>query len=215
VDIVKAFTYFTEDEKWQNKVIITLILGVIPVVNLAVVGWMLDLIRNMLDGIERPMPDWDNLGGQIGDRLMAGLMTVIAGVIYMAPLIVFSICFGIVMAAADSRFLGFVFSLIAIAYAALAWMPLSVGMMRYARTRDFSAYTDFARNLRLAREHLSTLIVLAVFVFVVGVILGIVGSIPCVGWLVAWVSVGVNAIVTGHLTGQAAVQIANDSKGAA
>ncbi len=215
MDIAKAFTYFQEDENWQNKVIITLVLGLIPIVNLAVIGWMLDLIRNMLDGQERPMPDWDNLGGQIGDRLMAGLMTVIAGVIYMAPLIVFAICFGIVMAAADSRFLSFLFSLIALAYAAIAWMPLSVGMMRYARTRNFSAFTDFARNIRLAREHLSTLIVLAVFVFVVGVILSIVGNIACVGWLVSLLAVGLNAIITGHLTGQAAVQMAKDSQGAA
>ncbi len=207
MDIARAFTYITEDENWQNKAVVTIILGLIPIVNLAVVGWMLDLIRNMLDGYEKPMPDWNDLGGQIGDRLMAGLMTAIAGFFYMLPLIAFSICFGIVMAALDSSFVGLLFSLIAIAYAAVAWLPLSIGMIRYSRTRNFSAYTDFARNIALAREHLSTLVVLAVFVFVVGIILGIVTSIPCIGWIIGLASVGINAIIVGHLVGQAALLI--------
>lgn len=215
MDIARAFTYVTDDENWQNKVIITLILGLIPILNLAVIGWMMDLIRNMLDGYENPMPDWDNLGSQIGDRLVAGLMTAIAGVVYLLPLIAFAICFGIVLAATDSGFFSFIFSIISIAYGALVWMPLSIGMMRYSRTRNFSHYMDFSRNINLAREHLSTLIVLAVFVFVVGIILGVIGNIPCVGWLVALLSVGINAIITGHLTGQAAVQIANETAGTA
>lgn len=215
MDIARAFTYITEDENWQNKVVVTIVLGLIPIVNLAVVGWMLDLIRNMLDGHEKPMPDWDNLGSQIGERIMAGLMTAIAGFIYMLPLIAFSICFGITMAALDSGFVGLLFSLIAIAYAAVMWMPLSIGMMRYSRTRDFSAYTDFARNIALAREHLSTLVVLAAFVFVVGLILGIVTGIPCIGWLVGLAAVGINAIITGHLTGQAAVLITQAGSGEA
>ncbi|MBN2472931.1 MAG: hypothetical protein JXN59_19570, partial [Anaerolineae bacterium] len=130
-------------------------------------------------------------------------------------LIAFSVCFGLVMAALDSNIIGLLFSLIAIVYAAIVWMPLSIGMIRYSRTRQFSAYTDFARNIALAREHLSTLVVLAVFVFVVGLVLGIVTSIPCVGWLVGLVSVGINAIVTGHLTGQAAVLITQAGGGEA
>ena len=211
MDIARAFTYVTEDENWQNKVIITLILGLIPIVNLAVIGWMLDLIRNMLDGYEKPMPDWDNLGSQIGDRLVAGLMTVIAGFLYSLPLLAFAICFGIVVAATDSGFFRLIFGLISIAYAALVWMPLSIGMMRYSRTRDFSHYMAFTRNIQLAREHLSTLIVLAVFVFAVGIVLGIIGNIPCIGWLIGLLSIGINAIVTGHLTGQAAVAIAQAS----
>lgn len=215
MDIARAFTYVTEDENWQNKVIITLILGLIPIVNLAVIGWMLDLIRNMLDGYEKPMPDWDDLGSQIVDRIVAGLMTAIAGFIYMLPLLVFAICFGIVIATTESGFFNLIFGLVAIAYGALAWMPISIGMMRYSRTRNFSHYMAFSRNISLAREHLSTLIVLAVFVFAVGIVLGIIGNIPCIGWLFGLLSVGINAIVVGHLTGQAAVQIANDSSGAA
>ncbi|GAB4575578.1 MAG: hypothetical protein Kow0077_27770 [Anaerolineae bacterium] len=214
MDIAKAFTYVTEDENWQNKVIITLVLGLIPVVNLAVVGWMLDLIRNMLDGVAHPMPDWDDLGGQITDRFIAGLMTVIAVVIYMIPFLVLAVCFGALVAISDSGFLQIIFSILTAIYVALIWMPLSIGMMRYSRTRQFSAYTDLSRNINLAREHLSTLIVLAVFVFVVGIVLGIIGSIPCIGWLINLLSVGVNAIVTGHLTGQAAVEISRAARGA-
>jgi hypothetical protein len=214
MDIARAFTYVTEDENWQNKVLLTLIIGVIPIVNLAAVGWMLDLIRNMLSGAPYPMPDWDDLSSQFVDRWVAGLMTALAGLLYIIPLIVINIVIGIGGAIIDApRLVGLCTSLLGVIYFAVIWMPLSIAMMRYSSTRDFSHYLQFTRNIQLVQEHMSVLIVLAVVVFVIGFILGLIGNIPCIGWLITLFSVGVNAIVVGHLTGQAAIQIKNRSQG--
>ncbi len=213
MDIAHAFTYVTEDENWQNKTIITLLVSVIPLINLAAIGWMLDLISNMLDGKKQPMPDWDDLGNQFVDRWSRGLMVAIAAVIYIVPLIVVAICLGILVAALGSGLLRVLISLVATAYVALMWLPLSIGMMRYARTRDFNHFLQFSRNIALAQEHLSTLIVLAVFVFIVGIVINVLGNLPCIGWLISLAAIGVNTIVVGHLTGQAAVEIAAASRG--
>jgi len=215
VYIARAFTYVTEDENWQNKTIITLIIGVIPVVNLAAAGWMLDLISNMLDGQERPMPDWNDLGAQFVDRWSRGLMVAIAALIYLIPLIVVAICLSILIAALDSSAMNALMSLVSSIYVALMWLPLSIGMMRYARTRDFSHFLQFSHNIALAREHLSTLVVLAVYIFVVGVVISILGRIPCIGWLISLLAMGINVIVVGHLTGQAAIEIAAATRGEA
>lgn len=208
MDIARAFTYVTEDDNWQNKTVITLVIGVIPLINLAAIGWMLDLINNMLDGRQKPMPDWDDLSNQFVDRWSRGLMVAIAAVIYIIPLIVIMICLGILIAALDGGLLRVLISLVATAYVALMWLPLSIGMMRYARTRDFNHFLQFGRNIALAQEHLSTLIVLAVFVFIVGIVINILGNLPCIGWLISLAATGVSVIVVGHLTGQAAVEIA-------
>jgi hypothetical protein len=212
VDIARAFTYVTEDERWQNKVVVTLILGIIPIVNVAVVGYMLDLIRNMIDGMERPLPDWDDLGGQFVDRWVAGLMTILAGILYSVPMIILAICAGITLALLDVGLIRFFMSILAIAYVAVVWMPLSIGMMRYARTRDFSHYMQITRNITLARQHMSILIVLAVFVFAIGMVFNIIGRLPCIGPLLSLFSIGIDAIVVGHLTGQAALEIAAKTK---
>ncbi|NPV65853.1 MAG: DUF4013 domain-containing protein [Anaerolineae bacterium] len=215
MDIARAFTYVTEDENWQNKTVITLVIGVIPLINLAAIGWMLDLINNMLDGQQKPMPDWDDLSNQFVDRWSRGLMVAIAAVIYVIPLIVIAICLGILVAALDGGLLRVLISLVATAYVALMWLPLSIGMMRYARTRDFNHFLQFGRNISLAQEHLSTLIVLAVFVFIVGIVINILGNLPCIGWLISLAATGVSVIVVGHLTGQAAVEIADRKRGQA
>jgi hypothetical protein len=207
VDIARAFTYVTEDENWQNKVVITLVVGFVPIINLAAIGWMLDLIRNMIDGQAHPLPDWDDIGNQFVERWVAGLMTAIAVLLYAVPLIVISVCVGITLALVDFGLLRFVMSLIGIAYMAAAWMPMSIGMMRYARTRDFSHYLQFANNINVVQQHMATMIVLAVYVFVVGFVINVLGNLDCIGWIFSLLSVGINAIVIGHLTGQAAQEM--------
>ncbi len=216
MDIVRAFTYITDDEEWQSKVPITLILGIIPIINLVVIGWMLDLIRNMIDGAEKPMPDWQNLGENFVERWTAGLMTGIAALIYMIPSIVILMVLGALLAALRLGFLSILITGVFMGvYAAVIWMPLSIGMMRYARTRDFNHYLQIGRNIALARENLATLITLAAFILVVSILFSLVSYIPCIGWLLSLVMVGVTAIVAGHLTGQAALEIARNRQGQA
>ena len=226
MDLARAFSYAFEDEDWQSKVPITLVIGIIPIVNLAVLGWGLDLVRNMLDGVRNPMPDWSDLGTQFSERWVAGLIAGIGWFIYYIPWLIVSVILntisGAIFRGADN--LGFLsislgisclVSLLGIIYAAAVWLPFSVGLMRYARTREFNHFLQFGRNLNIAMENLSTLLVLGIFMFVYGILLGIIGLIPCIGWLLVLFSIPISAIVQGHLVGQAAQEIAAKSRGAA
>lgn len=220
MNLGRAFTYATDDPSWQQKVIYTLVIGVIPIVDLAVLGWAIDLIRNMLDGVEHPMPEWfdlsnmDQLVNQLIERWVTGLMVFIAAVIYHIPILLVNIVFGWItglLFSGDSfgiiaigTALSCCWSLIGAIYSAVIWLPLTVAISRYARTRKFSEFLQFGSNAQVALEHLSTLLVLVIFVFVYFFVLGIVMLIPCIGWLLGLLSVGLGAIVIGHLTGQAA-----------
>lgn len=227
MDLGRAVNYAFEDEQGTNKGLITVVIGLIPIINFAALGWALDLVRNMIDGAARPMPDWDDIGNQFVERWVSGLMVAIAAFIYYIPMIIINIIlnamlggiFGLGSGDSWGFFLGAglivscITTLIGIAYQAVVWLPLSIGVMRYARTREFSNFFDIGRNINLALENLSTMLVLALYWIVYQVAIFIIGLIPCIGWLIVLVSFGINVIVLSHLLGQAAVEIADASKG--
>ena len=226
MDLGRAFSYAFEDEEWTTKLGITAVIGIIPIINLAVLGWALDLIKNMLNGVEKPMPDWSDLGSQFTGRWVAGLMAAIAFFIYYLPWIIVE---AILNAVANGMFgsgnLGAVVTMVTIAgcgiailgaiYAAVIWLPYSVALMRYSSTREFNHFFQFSRNIELARQNLSILIILAVLVFVARILLSILFFIPCIGWLLALFSITIFAVVIGHLVGQAALEIAKKTRGSA
>ena len=223
MDLGRSFSYAFEDEDWTTKLAITAVIEIIPIVNLAVMGWALNLIKNMLNGVEKPLPDWSDLGSQFTSRWVAGLMAAIAYFVYDLPWIVLQAILnsvsnglfgrgelGVMVVAASCGI-----AVLGAIYSALITLPYSVALMRYSSTRDFNHFFQFARNIELARQNLSTLVMLIVTVFVANILLAILFVIPCVGWLLALLSVTVFAVVIGHLVGQAALEIANKTRGSA
>jgi hypothetical protein len=82
MDIGKAFTYIFDDESWITKILIGGILGIIPIVNFAVLGYMVETLRNVAQGLERPLPEWSEFGG----KFVKGLMMLIIIFIYTIPI---------------------------------------------------------------------------------------------------------------------------------
>lgn len=82
MEMGKAFTYIFDDESWITKIIIGGILGIIPIVNFAVFGYMVETIRNVAQGMERPLPEWS----EFGEKFVKGLMVFIIYFIYTIPI---------------------------------------------------------------------------------------------------------------------------------
>ncbi len=215
MDLPRAFTYPFEDEEWTNKLPITLILGVIPIVNLTVLGWALDLIRNMLAGSPRPMPAWD--GETLVDRFVAGLTAAVAMILHYLPIIVIicplAILQGVLAAGSGGGLINTAFDLcirlVTLLYTAAVWLPLAVGVIRFARTRDFNVFLQIGQNLSLANQHFATFIVLALYMFAASLVISLLGLIPCVGWLLTLLAFSVNLVIQAHLIGQAGVDVMN------
>lgn len=220
INLGRAFTYAFDDPNSTTKLVITAIIGIIPIANLAVVGWALDLVRNMLEGEAHPMPDWDtsNIADQFVQRWIAGLVVAIAYFVYLLPMTIIEAGVnGGAAAMFDGNNVGAGFALtglscimglVAAAYGAAVFIPFSVAVLRYATTRDYSHFLNISQNIQLARQHLSTLIVLAVLVFVARFLLGIIFLVPCIGWLLALFGITISAVVIAHLLGQAGQVIA-------
>lgn len=82
MDIGKALSYVFEDKNWLVKLIIGGILLIIPIVNFISVGYALRTLRNVAEGKEKPLPEWDNWG----DYFTKGLMVFLATLLYLLPL---------------------------------------------------------------------------------------------------------------------------------
>jgi len=89
MDMGKAFTYIFDDESWITKILIGGILGIIPIVNFAVIGYMVEALRNVAQEMERPLPEWSGFG----EKFVKGLMVLIIGFIYAIPIWLIMGCF--------------------------------------------------------------------------------------------------------------------------
>ncbi len=87
MDINKAFTYISEDENWITKLGWSVLIGMVPILNFALIGYQIELTRNVAAGKERPLPEWDNLG----DKIIDGLRFIGAVFVYLLPVFVLQI----------------------------------------------------------------------------------------------------------------------------
>ena len=214
MDIGRAFKFMFEDEGWISKVLIGGILGIIPIVNFVVYGYQLEIIRNVAEGRDLPLPDWDDFGG----KFVKGLMIFLASLIYSIPLIVLGIAVAIVTAVAGGAVSSsgrdaagaaggiaglcmIVFYCVALIYAVIVYGFIMLpGLMRYAETGEFGAFFRFGENLRVATSNLGAYIVM-LLVYIVAVIAAeIVGTIACgigIIFTIFWAY-----LVGSHLLGQ-------------
>src|SRR5438874_112303 len=86
-DFVQPFAFVFQDERWVQKVLIGglfyiaafLLIGVF-----FILGYCARLARNVIAGVARPLPEWDDLGTYFAD----GVKLVCAGLGYTLPLVV-------------------------------------------------------------------------------------------------------------------------------
>jgi hypothetical protein len=153
-DFVKPLTYVFDDPQWIQKMLLGALFSLASIILIGifiVYGYMARLVRQVIEGVERPLPDWNNVGDYIGE----GVKLFIATLLYGAPvfiLIVLTIPFSIISDASNlddaARFAGGAMSaglgcLIGpLALMMAIWVPAA--LLRAMATGEFSAAFDFA-----------------------------------------------------------------------
>jgi hypothetical protein len=84
MNISKSFNFVFEDQQWLSKLGIGIAVMFVPILNFAWVGYIIQLVRNVMDDVAEPLPDWSDFGKKFQD----GLMLFIAGFIYGLPMII-------------------------------------------------------------------------------------------------------------------------------
>jgi hypothetical protein len=95
-------------------------------------------------------------------------------------------------------------SLIMLVYNLAIWPLLAVGVAYYAQSGQINAFFQLGRIWSTVNRHLGLTGQWIIYTLLAGLLLGLVGSIPCLGWLIG---LGLGLPVQGHLLGQFAQRI--------
>ncbi len=87
MDLQKAFTYVFEDEDWFAKTGLGAVISIVPILSLALTGYVIDTIRRVTKGETRPLQEWDDFG----KKMLDGLMLFLVHLVYSLPILL-SLC---------------------------------------------------------------------------------------------------------------------------
>jgi len=210
MDIGKAFTYVFDDEEWFKKLALGGLIAFIPILNFAAFGYLVEVVKNVRNGDERPLPDW---GDGLGQFFIDGVMVFVAMLVYSLPVILLACVFGGVAAALGSSMdsgsdtagqaLGLVMICFNCVIFLLALIPVIVmpaALVRFAETRQLGAMLKLGDIWAFIQQNISGYIVVLLLSGVVFAFLAPLGLILClIGVLFTqWWAY----LVFGHLTGQ-------------
>jgi len=208
MDIGSSFSYMFQDEDWIKKILIGGVVGIIPIVNFAAIGYMIQIIRNVRDGQALPLPEWDEFGKYFVD----GLWIFLIFLVWSIPIILVACLQGIgtaVLAEASedaANAFGVIsacFSCVIVLWALVIAAVSPAILVRYAEIGEFMAGFQFSEILNIIRANVGNYIIVILLIWVAsliasfGVILCVIGVIFTQFW---------SYLVTGNLVGQLAAQ---------
>ena len=228
MDIGKSFSYPFQDNKWLSKLIIGALVSIVPILNFAWAGYLVDLVKNVMNQAVEPLPEWTDFG----NKFMKGLYIWVAGLIYALPAIclatIFFTTLGVSLSSVTedtANTLGSVFSGVGILLTCLIVLYSLVlsffypaMIIHFSQKEAFGSLFEIGAIIKVATSKLSPYltawligIVAAIIVgIVIGLVSAVLGFIPCVGWILAWIVGGLAGVYTtavwGHLFGQVAAE---------
>ena len=217
MDVNKALTFVTEDERWITKLLIGVVMIfisflIIPMFFLY--GYMIQIIRNVMAGMENPLPEWE----EWGKMFMDGLNLFVAGLVYTLPVWLLMCCsFAFILPSAGmegdaAEIMAGIGVLAIVVMSCLVFLFLIALMLigpaiaiQYARENSLSACFQFSEVIGIARENIGNILIALVVVFAISFVLSLVGLIPIIGFIVIMPRNVYVLFVTGHMYGQIGV----------
>lgn len=218
MDIGKALGFVFEDEAWIKKILLGAVIMLIPIFGqLAIVGYAIALIRNVMAGDHSPLPEWDNLVGYFVD----GLKLLVVNLVYGIPILIFScpaaLSWGLMGPLADSKAVDTVGTIATVLsgcggclvalYAIVLWLLTPALQIRFAESGEIGACLKFGEMFRFALANVGSIAISQLLSWAASAfILPIVGTISF-GILALPATVLIKAF-SSHLYGQIGQQAA-------
>lgn len=228
MDAEKAFSYPFEDKDWLTKLGLGAIISVIPILNLAWSGYLVGIIRNVINRTGEPLPTWDDLDKKFTD----GLILFGAGLIYASPILI-ALCLPLGIRASSGLFSGnselqdigrtlteaggvlfFCLLGVLLLYGLVLSILFPAILVLFAREGTFASCLRIREAFSLISRNATAFLKAWGFSLIAGIGVGllvwfvslVVGWIPCIGWIVGFVlSIGsgvYSTAVYAHLFGQ-------------
>ena len=188
MDIVKEIEFPVTDPEWIPKVLLGGLLGTIPIIGFFTWGYYMKALRTAIGGTPE-LPKWDDWG----NLFISGLSVFIISVVYyLIPLIVAVISVGGIVITAittgnvgldiiGAAMGGFAFSFILL-FVSSFLLPMALAM--YAKEDSMGAAFRFGELLSRIKSELGDYIIVFIVVFILFSVLGMIASIPFLGFLI-------------------------------
>ncbi len=190
MDIGRAFGVLFEDRDWVMKLILGSVLMLIPIFGqLALLGYGVAIIRNVMAGDPNPLPAWDNLG----DYFMDGLKLAVVNLIYAIPLILVGCILAgtsvlpalggdsdelVTVLAGMTGIVGLCLTCVVMLYALFLGLLSPVLHIFYAESGDIGTCLRFGAIFRYLSDNTGSIVVSVLVVWAVNAfILPIVGAV--------------------------------------
>jgi hypothetical protein len=207
MDIGASFTYMFEDDNWIKKIAIGGVVFLIPIVNFAAFGYLIQIIRNVRAGQPLPLPEWDRFGQYFID----GLWIFVIFLVWSIPILVVVCLQGIGGAIlANNQDQATAYRLISACLSCLAGLwGLVLGILypailvRYVEVGELVAGFQFSEIFDLIRSNVGNYVIVVLLTWVASLI-ALLGLILCVVGIIFtqfWAY-----LVSGNLMGQLAAQ---------
>jgi hypothetical protein len=189
-DFGKPFTFVFDDPQWLNKILLG---GLFYLAGFLLIGWFFilgycaKLARNVIAGVQHPLPEWDDLGGYF----VEGARLIGVAIVYSVPMIAIVFTFIVPAIIMDSTG-NDVAEVIGSGMAGCLWclmVPLSLAMLIFlpasmlfaAVEQRFSAAFEFGRIWSFIKTNIGNYL-LAVVIYLIARFLGGFGIfLLCIG----------------------------------
>jgi len=169
LDFLRPFTFAFDDPRWLPKILMGGLFALASIFLIGIFfiyGYMARLARNVIKGVQYPLPEWDDLG----EYFTEGLKLFAVALVYAIPVILIAgiaiVPMIIINAGADNNealrsFAGMSASCVwcvmfPISIALAVWMPAALLMV--VVTGEFSAGFDFKRIWQFIRANVGNYI---------------------------------------------------------
>jgi hypothetical protein len=202
MDLGRTFGGMFKDPRWGGKVLIGALVGLVPLANFATLGYGLEYVRNVRSGRDE-LPEW----GNFGQYWVQGFLGWLGLLLYFAPaFVIIGLSVVPVLSAAASSSLyersaqpiaaaltgSLLFLLLALLYTIAVSVLSHAGLVNYAMDGNFGAmfrakdiWARITSGSGYFAAWLVSYLVIAMTVFVAGLLGGALGMIPCIGQVLA------------------------------
>jgi hypothetical protein len=214
MDIGASFGYMFEDKDWVKKILIGGVVSLIPIVNFAVLGYVVQIVRNVRDGQTLPLPEWD----QFGDYFMSGLWLFLIFLVYSIPIIILACLQGVgtfmLGSASNSSsdttanamfFVSTCFSCLMGLWGLVIGVLSPAIIVRFAETGQFNSGLRLGEVFGVISANVGNYVIVMIIMWIASGIIAPLGLIACVVGVIFtnfWAQ-----LVSGNLLGQLAIEV--------
>jgi len=188
-NLQQNLVYMFKDTNWLSKILVGALVSLVPILNFAAYGYAVQTTRNIRDDEATPLPGWS---GSIGKFFGEGLKLFVIGLIYSIPIGILSAIL-IPLFASDSgaaKALGVLIALVELLLVLLLIFWFQGVIVNFANVGTIGSGFQLGKIWAIISQNMGRMLVTVGVAFLAGILVsivsGILGIIPCIGWIAAW-----------------------------